>query len=62
MENIYKRSFVTRTVLISWKRAKVTPIFKKEVRTGADPGMSERGGGGLYTIDVTFITNGVEGE
>ena len=33
LENIYKRSFVTRTVPISWKRAKVTPIFKKGART-----------------------------
>ena len=30
---------------------------------GADPGISERGGGGgLYTTDVTLNTNGVEGE
>ena len=30
----------------------------------ADPGISERGGGGggLYTIVVTFNVNGVEGE
>ena len=33
LENIFKRSFVTRTVPISWKRAKVTPIFKKGART-----------------------------
>lgn len=33
LENIFKRSFVTRTVPTSWKRAKVTPIFKKGART-----------------------------
>ena len=33
LENIFKCSFVTRTVPISWKRAKVTPIFKKGART-----------------------------
>ena len=27
---------------------------------GADPRISQRGGGGLYTILVTFNTNGVE--
>ena len=31
LENIFKRSFVTRTVSISWKRAKVTPILKREL-------------------------------
>ena len=30
--------------------------------SGADPGISERGGGGLYAIVVTFNANGVEGE
>ena len=29
---------------------------------GADPGISERGGGGLFTIVVTFNASGVEGE
>ena len=29
---------------------------------GADPGIFERGGGGLYTTDVALNTNGVEGE
>ena len=30
--------------------------------SGADPGISERGGGGLYTTEVALNTNGVEGE
>jgi len=29
LENIFKRSFITRTIPISWKRAKVISIFKK---------------------------------
>ena len=33
LENIFDCSFVTRTVPISWKRAKVTPTFKKGART-----------------------------
>ena len=40
--------------------------IKNESCSGADPGISERGGGGgggrLYTVVVTFNTNGVEGD